>query len=862
MTSLLLLFALGAQVEPPVLLEEAAAEYPADAGAELREAIVGLLITVDTEGAVTKAEVVEPAGYGFDEAAQTAAMKLRFSPAKMDGQPVTVQFKYRWQFHLAAAEPATLVVHTSRGEVAVTLRPADGTERVANTDDAGVARFEDLPAGAATVRAGETRAEVILEAGAETEVTLSLTTPDAGATRETVVRSRSGFQRLRASAEAVTVLDTTVAKGRAADMGELLARTQGITVRRGGGLGATATFSLNGLEGDQVRMFLDSVPLELAGYPFGVWNVPVNLVRGVEVYRGVVPVRFGTDALGGALNLVSDNRPVTSLAASYQVGSFGTHRVTLAGTLATKSGWSFHAEGFFDRALNDYFVEVDVADTSGQLREARVKRFHDAYIAGGGSLEARLDNVSWAKTVSLRVFGSAYDKQLQNNPVMTVPYGEARYGEIAAGATARSAHQLFETFSLETLLSYSYRRINFVDTTQWVYDWYGNKIVPQTVPGETDSLPHDQSVWQHNFLGRVKLEWRPNEMHAVRVAVTPNVLRRTGDERLDTSSGGRDPLNAKRSLVTNVTGLEYQLDVLPFSEDDKRIQNVVFAKHYYYGGSSGELVAADVIKPISWSSSSFGAGDALRIHATDWLTLKASYEYATRLPRADEVFGNGVLIRENLTLEPELSHNANLGPRVDVKAPWLGSLAIEANAFLRDSDKLIVLLGQTMFLQYQNVVHARSLGAEGQLAWSSPGEWVNVQGSMTFQDVRNVSPTGIFARYDGDRIPNRPWLFGSWGASVRWKRVFADDVLEPYYEGRYVHSFFRTWESVGLGGAKQEIPTQITHAVGLSYAINVPFGRFSASFEGQNLGDARVYDVFGVQKPGRAFYFKLTAELR
>ena len=67
-------------------------------------------------------------------------------------------------------------------------------------------------------------------------------------------------------------------------------------------------------------MFLDSVPLELAGYPFGVWNVPVNLVRGVEVYRGVVPVRFGTDALGGALNLVSDNRPVTNLAASYQVG--------------------------------------------------------------------------------------------------------------------------------------------------------------------------------------------------------------------------------------------------------------------------------------------------------------------------------------------------------------------------------------------------------------------------------------------------------------------------------------------------------------------------------------------------------------
>lgn len=858
MTSWVLLLALAAQVSPPVLIENAEAEYPPAAAAEHRTAVVGLQLTVDAQGVVTKADVIEPAGFGFDEAAQQAALRLRFSPATVDGSAVAVQFHYRWQFQLAAPEPATLVVHT-HAATAVTLRPADGTEVIAHTDDAGLARFENLPAGDATVRTDTASGHVTLEPGAVTELTL--TTPDAG-TRETVVRSRSQFQRLRASAEAVTVLDTSVAKGRAADLGELLARTQGITVRRGGGLGATATFSLNGLEGDQVRMFLDSVPLELAGYPFGVWNVPVNLVRGVEVYRGVVPVRFGTDALGGALNLVSDNRPVTNLAASYQVGSFGTHRVTLAGTLATKSGWSFHAEGFFDRALNDYFVDVDVADTSGQLKEERVKRFHDAYRAGGGSLEARLDHQRWAKTVSLRVFGSAYDKQLQNNPVMTVPYGEARYGEIVAGATARSEHQLLESLSLETLLSYAYRRINFVDQTQWVYDWYGHRISPQTIAGETDATPHDQSVWQHNVLGRVKLEWRPNDTHAVRVAVTPNSLRRTGNERLDTATGARDPLNASRSLVTNVTGLEYQLDVLPFSDDEKRLQNVIFAKHYFYGGSSGELLPNGGIKPISWSSSSFGAGDALRVHATDWLSFKASYEYATRLPRPDEVFGNGVLIRENLTLEPELSHNANLGPRVDVKAPWLGSLAVEANAFLRDSDKLIVLLGQTMFLQYQNVVHARALGAEGQLAWSSPGEWVNVQGSLTWQDVRNVSPTGTFARYDGDRIPNRPWLFGSWGASVRWKRVFADDVLEPYYEGRYVHSFFRTWESVGLGGSKQQISTQLTHAVGLSYAITLPFGRFSASLEGQNLGDARVYDVFGVQKPGRAFYFKLTAELR
>ena len=40
--------------------------------------------------------------------------------------------------------------------------------------------------------------------------------------------------------------------------------------------------------------------------PFGIANVPVNLIERVEIYRGVVPIRFGADALGGAVNLVSD----------------------------------------------------------------------------------------------------------------------------------------------------------------------------------------------------------------------------------------------------------------------------------------------------------------------------------------------------------------------------------------------------------------------------------------------------------------------------------------------------------------------------------------------------------------------------
>src|SRR5690606_8019422 len=116
--------------------------------------------------------------------------------------------------------------------------------------------------------------------------------------------------------------------------------------------------------------FLDGVPLHLAGYPFGLANVPVNLIERIEVYRGVVPMRFGADALGGAVNLVTDEVTAgTRGSASYQLGSFNTHRATVgASHLDDASGLFLGVAGFFDHADNDYTTrDAPMADERGRL---------------------------------------------------------------------------------------------------------------------------------------------------------------------------------------------------------------------------------------------------------------------------------------------------------------------------------------------------------------------------------------------------------------------------------------------------------------------------------------------------------------
>ena len=82
----------------PELLQFVEAAYPDAARAEKREGAVVLLIDIGADGAVTAAEVVSAAGFGFDEAALAAVRQFRFSPAELDGAPAAVQLEYVYRF--------------------------------------------------------------------------------------------------------------------------------------------------------------------------------------------------------------------------------------------------------------------------------------------------------------------------------------------------------------------------------------------------------------------------------------------------------------------------------------------------------------------------------------------------------------------------------------------------------------------------------------------------------------------------------------------------------------------------------------------------------------------------------------------
>ncbi len=363
------------------------------------------------------------------------------------------------------------------------------------------------------------------------------------------------------------------------------------------------------------------------------------------------------------------------LLASYHVGSFGLYR--LNGSVQGRhypSGFVARLSGFVDRATNDYAIDVDVPDAQGRLHPATVRRFHDAYSAYAVMGEVGFVDKPWAKRLILKGFSASSNKDLQHNTVMTVPYGEVNYGSTNAGAHLSYEVDLSDSVALEVLATYSHLRTPIFGTTA-----SGSTIGMATAfdhgafPERSRAIRRDQSWWQNGVFGRTLVEWTLTPGHVLAASTSPLVYNITGDERIQQNPDARDPLTARRILLRWVSGVGYEANLLRTRAakaggtrrrgTDYLLQNTFNIKNYVYFTSTEEPLPGDVYRERQRDVVSFGVSDGIRYSLTDSLLVKASYEYATRLPNPYETFGDGVLVVANLELDPEVSHNVNLGPR-------------------------------------------------------------------------------------------------------------------------------------------------------------------------------------------------------
>ncbi|MDR0348469.1 MAG: carboxypeptidase-like regulatory domain-containing protein [Tannerella sp.] len=684
-------------------------------------------------------------------------------------------------------------------------------------------------------------------------------TPQATELDEVVVVS-SGVSRIKRSAFNAVAIDTKALQNSTQNLSQALAQAPGMKLRESGGVGSDMQLMMDGFSGRHIKIFMDGVPQEGVGSSFGLNNIPVNYAERIEVYKGVVPVGFGTDAIGGVINIITKkNRNRWFLDASYSYGSFNTHKSHVNFGQTFRNGLTYEINAFQNYSDNDYYVDTPVKDfETGAINKKKpehVKRFHDTYHNEAIVGKIGIADKKWADRLMLGFAFSDMYKDIQTGVRQEIVFGgKYRKGySLMPSLDYRKRDLLTKGLDVVLTVNYNKNRVNNVDTSGYEYNWRAEKRLLRA-PGE-QSYQHTRSD-NNNWNGTFTANYRLGKAHMFTFNHVLNAFERINKSMLNKNTGA-DAIS--KETQKNITGLSYRL----MPAESWNIS--AFGKYYnqFIAGPIATSSAQDDYTRITNSVSAAGYGAAGTYFIWKGMQAKLSYEKAYRLPTNEEMFGDEDLETGDLAIKPENSDNLNFNLSYN-EAFGKHIVYVEGGLVYRNTKdyiqrKLVDLSGGKSGAAYENHGRVLTKGYNISVRYDF-ANWISVGGNFTQMNVKDnvktiAGGTNQQSLTYGARMPNLPYRFANSDATFYWRNLWKKgNLLTVTYDNLYMHSFPLYSEALGSESGFV-VPSQLSHNLTLSYAIGN--GRYNLSFECRNFTDEKLYDNFSLQKAGRAFYGKV-----
>ena len=653
-----------------------------------------------------------------------------------------------------------------------------GTSYGGTTNQEGLYHIK-APAGDYTLvvsAVGYTKVEKKVKLVNDERMKLNITIAPETQQLDEVTIVSTGVSRVKRSAFNAVAVDTKELQNTTKNLSDALTKAPGMKLRESGGVGSDMQLMLDGFSGKHVKVFIDGVPQEGVGSSFSLNNIPVSFADRIEVYKGVVPVGFGTDAIGGVINIVTNKkRRNWFLDASYSYGSFNTHRSYVNFGQTFKNGFSYEINAFQNYSDNDYHVDAPVKDfETGSFNESekvRVKRFNDTYHNEAIVAKAGIVDKSWADRL---MFGFTYShmyKDIQTGVRQKTVFGEKhRFGHSLMPSMEYSKRNLIIK-GLDMVLTANYNKnlTTNVDTSSYEYNWRGEKHLMNSA-GE-QSRQHSRAD-NNNWNGTLTLNYRVGKMHTFTFNHVLNTFHRS-----NTSLLAAEEMKSAIAKETrkNISGLSYRL--MP----SEHWNFSAFGKYYsqFVAGPMATSSTQDEYVRKTRSVNSFGYGAAGTYFILTGLQAKLSYEKAYRLPTIEEMFGDEDLEMGELSIRPENSDNINLNLSYN-KTFGKHTLYVEGGVVYRNTKDYIQrnitdLSGGKQAATYINYGKVETKGFNLSIRYNF-ANWVSVGGNFTQMDVRDRMKTSITSNAEnlayGERMPNLPYRFADSDISFYWRNLW------------------------------------------------------------------------------------------
>jgi tonB-dependent receptor plug domain protein len=675
-------------------------------------------------------------------------------------------------------------------------------------------------------------------------------TPTENMLEGVTVTTRSEIRKLRESAMPISVIGQQQLQGTASNINDVLARTVGVTVRNTGGMGSASRISVRGLEGKRMGIYIDETPMSQLSNFVALNDIPTNMIERIEVYKGIVPYKFGGSALGGAVNVVTKEYPPVYLDFSYEIGSFNTHQIsTVLKRTNHKSGLQFGMGGVVSFAKNNY--KMALANLDGRV----VERNHDSFkkIMGGISIKATkwwFDEMKW-ELILLRT-----KQEIQG---IDLDIREAYNHSInyVTALTLKRKNFFLDGLDLDFDAGYVSGKYGLCDKAMHRYDWDG-KTLPPVSPfgGEQNNFASDGNNKSNELTAKLNMAYTIDMHHAVNLNIyaDQNSLY-PNDSLMDKSLGFRANFPSKMKTMT--AGLSYDLTLF-----NGRFQNAFTLKNFLFSSHSRsiDIYSVKEPQPVKISKNFFGFSDAMRYKFSNDLMIKFSFNSEVRIPTSEELIGNGYSILASPALKPERTSGINLGILYRRIKTDGGLIEIELNGFynqLKDMIRFTPDMIPTM-ARYRNFGSVRTRGIELE-AKGDICPLLYIYANGTYQDLRDMRKTIPGTEVENPtrnmRIPNVPYLLANFGTEIHKENIFGGhgQNIRLLLDASYIHQYFYDFEVSKY--QERKIPTSITMDAALEYSFCND--RWTITLKSKNLTNRRTMSELNRPLPGRYIGIKI-----
>lgn len=679
---------------------------------------------------------------------------------------------------------------------------------------------------------------------------------------------KAEINRIRQSPMAVTVVDGEKLRGRSSGIEEILTRTSGIKVRKTGGLGSASRISVHGLEGKRVAVYINGFPLNSPDGSFDINDIPIDVIKYIEVYKGIVPAEYGGDGLGGAINIVTREDECDLVGFTQELASFGTFK-TLASAqkLFAKPGILFNVAFFKNKSKNNYMMSWPVFETNLPASEYRkVRRNNDYYDAdfyhvGIGFRKLYFDKLDLEcafyrnkKGIQSLNFDSrhAYTKSLNIMPTLDL----------------EKNNFIFKGLDMRNTLVAPIIRSNMTDTATTKTQWDGT--VTQAIGETEDNLFNESHNRQFELRNKLNLKYMLGR-HSFNLN-DQFVLSdyRPKDERMNEYLGF-DPSSFPSKMISNNIGFSHL-----YVSSDNRFQNSLTMSIYYLKSkifrTSDALSkdhAEDVAAPkqTSVNKTYYGFSEGVSYEFWKGVRGKISFSHNVRIPDTGELFGNGISIKPSVNLQPEVGNNLNVGIIIDRRnLCGLTRVQWETNFYYMYMKNMIRLFPADTRSIYTNLGKTSTLGFDTDIKVDvTPNIYAYF--NLTLQDIRdrqkwlNDEKGTDNPTYD-KHVPNIPSFYYNYGMEYHVEGLLGKKELSRVYvDVSHVGEFDWGWQMSTLPDQRKKwlIPSNDVFTIGLQQSFW--HNNISLSFEVENIFDKENYMEFKMPLQGRTFKMKLRFNL-